>query len=256
MNVGIGISTEKDSFLATKEAVQQAIKNIHQEGVDLAIVFSSVEFAHSITIKAISGLLGSVAIAGCTSAAIITNRGIFRHGLAVMLINFSAGVYFNAATVKEISFKNALTAGEELGEKMLSNFKDVPRDLSIIFSDGLMEDGGGFIHGLQERLGRSFPLVGASASDNLRFLKTFIYSNQDVTTNAACGILLGGRLNFGLGIKHGWKPLGKPRRVTKSEGNVVYEINGDYAAKLYEEYLACDLAQLKRDSSVYLYFIP
>jgi len=256
MNIGIGLSTEKDSFLATKEALQQAIKNIKKETIDLAIVFSSIEFAHSRTIKTINTLLGAVPVIGCTSAAVISNQGIFKHGIAIMLLTFPEGVYFKAAAVKGINPKNALAAGEELGERLLYGFKNIHRDLAIIFSDGLMEDGSGFIYGIQERLGRSFPIVGASASDNLRFLRTFLYCHQEVVTNAACGILWGGKLAFGLGIKHGWKPLGKPRSVTNSEGNIVYEIDGKYAARLYEEYLACDLAQLKRELKRLSVFYP
>ena len=256
MNVGMGLSTQKDSFLATKEALQQAIKSIKQERIDLAVIFSSMEFAHSITVKTITSLLGEVAVIGCTSTAIITNRGIFKHGLAVMLINFSTETYFHAAVVKDINLKNPLSAGEELGERLLYSVKDTRRDLAVILSDGLMEDGGGFIAGLQERLGKSFPLIGASASNSLRSFKTFIYSNQDVSTNAACGILWGGKLNFGLGIKHGWRPLGKPRNVTKAKGNVVYEIEGDYAARVYEEYLACDLEQLKKELNRVSIFYP
>jgi hypothetical protein len=256
MNIGIGLSTEKDSFLATKEALQQAMRNISQERIDLAIVFSSIEFAHARTIKTINNLLGPVPLVGCTSAAVIFNQGIFKHGIAIMLLTFPEGIYFKAAAVEEINSKNALNAGEELGERLIYGFKNIRRDLAIIFSDGLMEDGSGFIYGIQERLGSSFPIVGASASDNLRFLKTLLYCHQEVATNAACGILWGGKLNFGLGIKHGWKPLGKPRYVTKSEGNIVYEIDGAYAAKLYEEYLACDLAQLKRELKRVSIFYP
>ncbi len=256
MDIGIGLSIEKDSFLATKEALQQALRNIKREKIDLAIVFSSIEFAHARTIKTINSLLGPVPVVGCTSAAVISTQGIFKHGIAIMLLGFPQGIYFKAAVVKEINSKNALAAGEQLGERLIHGFRNIRRDLAIIFSDGMMEDGSGFIYGIQEKLGRSFPMVGASASDNLLFLKTLLYCHQEVATNAACGILWGGKLNFGLGIRHGWKPLGKPRYVTSSEGNIVYEIDGAYAAKLYEEYLACDLAQLKKELKRVSIFYP
>jgi hypothetical protein len=256
MSIGIGLSTEKDSFLATKDAVQQAIRNIRQVDIDVAVVFSSVEFAHARTIKTINSLLGPVPVIGCTSAAVISNAGIFKHGIAVMLLSFPEGVHFSTAAVKEINSKNAFTAGAELGERLNSGLRDIPRRLAIIFSDGLMEDGSGFIYGIQNKLEENFPIVGASASDNLRFLRTLIYCYQELANNAACGILWGGRLNFGLGIKHGWKPLGKPRQVTKAEGNIVYEIDGVYAAKLYEDYLACDVAQLKKELKRVSIFYP
>ena len=248
MHVGIGVSTEKDPILAAREATRLAAINLHSEKIDLAIVFSSVDLASVGLLKTIHlSLKGHVPIVGSSSAAIISNQGVFKHGLAVMLLSVPANVYFNVACVRNIKEKTALSAGRELGEKLIYGFRDIRRDLSIIFSDGLMDEGSNLIYGLQERLGRSFPLVGASASDNMRFLRTYLYFNQEVLTDSAVGILWGGKLNFGLGIKHGWKPLGKPRTITKSEGNIIYEIDHKPAVRIYEEYLARNLTELQKE---------
>ena len=248
VNIGIGLSTEKDPISAAREATRLASINLHSEKIDLAIVFSSIDLSCVSLLKTINvSLKGHVPIIGCSSAAIISNQGIFKHGLAVMLLSLPPNVYFNIACVRDIEEKTALSAGRELGEKLLYGFRDIRRDLSVIFSDGLMDEGSNLIYGLQERLGKSFPLVGASASDNMRFLRTYLYFNQEVLTDSAVGILWGGKLNFGLGIQHGWKPLGKPRTITKSEGNIIHEIDGEPAVKIYEEYLARDLAELQKE---------
>jgi len=256
IQVGIGLSTAKDLIQATKEAVNQASTNIHTDKIDLAVVFSSIEFAHTGVLKTIGSLLGSVPIIGCSSLAIISNQGVFKRGLIIMLLRLSEGVYFNVAYVKEIEKKSATAAGEELGEKLLYGFKDIRRDINVVFSDGLIQDGSGLISGLQERLGASFPLVGASASDNLSFQKTYLYFNQEVLNDAACSMLWGGKLNFGLGTKHGWKPLGKPRYITKSKGNVVDEIDNAPAVKIYEEYFNKDISGLKKDLKRISIFYP
>jgi len=257
MNIGIGLSTEKDPITAAREATRDALINLHDTKVDLAIAFSSVDLVSVGLLKSISASLKArVPIVGASSAAIISNQGVFKHGLVVMLLSLPANAYFNVACVRGIKEKTALNAGRELGEKLISGFRDFRRDLSIIFSDGLIEEGSNLIYGLQERLGKSFPLVGASASDNMRFLRTYLYFNQEVLTDSAIGILWGGKLNFGLGIKHGWKPLGKPRTITKSEGNIIYEIDGEPAARIYEEYLARDLAELQKEIRRISIFYP
>ena len=245
MQIGIGLSTEKDPIKAAKEALKEARINIHTEKISLAVVFSTIEFAHSDVLKTISALLGPVPILGCSSLGLILNQGIFKHAIAIMLLSLPEGIYFNTAYVKEISAKSTALSGKELGEKLSYGFKNIRRDIGVIFSDGLMRDGSGFLSGLQERFGTSFPLAGASASDNLAFKKTYLYFGNEVYTDAACGILWGGKLNFGLGVKHGWKALGKPRYVTKSSGNTVYEIDGTPAVTIYEEYLASDLTNKK-----------
>jgi hypothetical protein len=65
--------------------------------------------------------------------------------------------------------------------------------------------------------------------------------------DSAVGMLLGGKLSFGLGIKHGWRPLGKPRTVTKSKGNIVYEIDNNPAVKIYEDYFGKSLDELRKE---------
>lgn len=249
LDIGVGLSTKKDPIQAAKEATVSASLNLHHRKIDLAIVFSSVDLASVSLLETIDLYLKEkVPIIGSSTAAIISGQGIFKHGLVVMLLSLPEGVYFNTACVKEIKKKTALNAGRELAEGLLYGFRDIRRDICIIFCDGLIEEGSSLIYGLQEKLGRSFPLVGASASDDLHFLKTYLYFNQELLSDSAIGILFGGgKLNFGLGIKHGWKPIGKPRTVTKSCGNIIYEIDGQPAAKIYQDYLAYDLYKLKKE---------
>ncbi len=257
IKVGVVLSTTKDHIQAVKEAVGQARINMHTDNIGLALVFSSVDFAHPNVLKTIDNLLlGAVPVLGCSSLAIISNQGVFKHGLIVMLLGFPEGVHYNIAAVKEISAKSVAGAGEELGEKLLYGFQGVRRDISVIFSDGLLQDGSGLISGLQTKLGYSFPLVGASASDNLAFQKTYLYFKQEILHDAACGVLFGGKLSFGLGVKHGWKPLGKPRHATKTKDNIVYEINDAPAVKIYEEYLAKDISEVRKDLKRISIFYP
>jgi hypothetical protein len=256
IQIGIGLSIEKNPLQAVREAVRLARINLGTEKIDLAIVFSSIEFAHSNILKTIADLLDQVSLIGCSSLGIITNQGIFKYGIAIMLLSLAKGTLLNTASVKEISADSALSAGEDLGERLLYGFRDIHRDFGLIFSDGLIEDGHSLLSGLQERLGQSFPLIGASSSDNLSFKRTFQYINDEALSNSACGILFGGKLNFSFGIKHGWNPIGKPRYVTKSKGNIVYEIDGIAAVRMYEEYFSSDLIRLRKELKRISIFYP
>jgi hypothetical protein len=256
IKVGLGLSTTKDPLQAVREATAQARLKLSKENINLAVVFSSIEFAHPIVLKTITTLVGPVNIVGCSGLAIISNQGIFKYGLVIMLLSLPKDVYLNTACVKQINAQSITNAGELLGEKLMDGFKNIRRDLGMLFCDGLMPQSSTIIYGLQEKLGRSFPLVGASASNNPASLKTYLYFNQEVYSDAACGLLWGGKLNFGLGIKHGWKFLGKARTITKSAGNVIYEIDAAPAARVYEEYLDCDLLKLRKELKYISIFYP
>jgi hypothetical protein len=256
MNIGLGFSENKDHIQAVNEAVGQAMVGLGKARGDLAIVFTTVEFAHPLVLKIANNLLGGIPILGCSSLGIITNRGIFKHGFAIMLLTLDPQIFLNLAMVKDINKKTPLASGREMGEKLLYGCKDIRRNLSLIFSDGLITDGTSLINGLQENLGRSFPLIGASASDNSTYVKTFQYFNKDVLTDACCGMLFGGKASFGFGIKHGWKALGKIRYVTKSEGNLIREINDQPAVRLYEDYFAKDTLELAKELRRISIFYP
>jgi hypothetical protein len=247
INVGVGLSTAKDPIHAAQEALQRARTRFLREKIDLVFVFSTINLSTLVILETIQTFIPEVPIIGCSGAAIIHDKNSYNNGLIIMLLGFSKEVYFNTACVSNIKNKTPIHAGEELGEKLLYGFKDIRRDLGLIFCDGLIDNTQDLVNGMQERLGKSFPLVGACASDNLKYIRTNIFHNAETLSDSACAMLWGGKINFGLGIKHGWKPLGKQHLVTKSRGNIIYEIDSRPATYLYEEYLGCDVKKLQNE---------
>lgn len=247
MNVSLGFSQLKDYIQATNEAVGQAIIGLKGATANLAFIFTSIEFAHPSVLKTANNLLGEIPIIGCSSLGIIASKGFYKHGFAILLLSLNQQTFFNIASAKDVNKKTPLLSTKELSDKLLYGFKDVPRSLSITFSDGSISDGANLINRLQENLGRSFPLIGASASNNFAYQKSFQYFNAELLSESCCGILFGGKFNFGFGIKHGWNALGKMRCVTKSSGNVIQEIDGVAAVKLYEDYLNKNTIEIAKE---------
>jgi hypothetical protein len=244
---GVGISSHKDYKSAVTEAVYQAKTNLKQKEISLAIVFTSSEFSLAYLLKSISNLIGvNIPLLGATSNAIFTNDRILKHGIAITLLS-TKEAYFNSALVR-----NALTdlyaSGDNLGKRLLFGMKVLQRRFCLLFSDGLIIDNLPLLRGLQQRLGHSFPIIGAtSASDNIHLNKTYQYFNQEVLNSSVVGLLWAGRVNFGLGIKHGWKPIGKPHRVNISDKFVIKEIEKKPAVSLYRDYFDRDIPALKRE---------
>ncbi|MGA2775857.1 MAG: FIST N-terminal domain-containing protein [Candidatus Omnitrophota bacterium] len=249
INVALGTSKNRDPLQAAGEALNQARKNLASDRVDLCMVFTSSSLTHPNILKTIrSHLSDRVPVCGSSGIAIITNKEeALKHGIIIALFSFSKSIYFNSASVENISLKTPFSAGEELGDKLSFGFRNIRRDFGIIFSDGLIYDASLFLSGLQRSLGLSFPIAGGCASDSLKLHKTYLYYNDTVSNDSACGLVFGGKLNFGVGIKHGWKPLGKMRSITSSNANVVYEIDNQPAAKIYEEYFSMNVSQLRKE---------
>ena len=43
-------------------------------------------------------------------------------------------------------------------------------------------------------------------------------------------------MQLGIGARHGWRPLGKPRIISEAQGNIIKSIDNKKASSLYEEY--------------------
>jgi hypothetical protein len=243
MNIGVGLSLEKNSRLAAQEAVRLARLPL-QKKADLAILFSSTEFASVTLLSAVCDSLAEVPLVGLASAGIFSALGIFPHGLALLLVELDEGIHFKTGCAEEAKARGRL-AGEETGEKLLSGAKGLSRAFCLSFSDSFAENPG-LIEGLKDTLGKSFPIIGISAADGPS-LKSKIYHHAEVLSDCCSGILWGGKLAFGLGVKHGFRPLGKPRLVTRSEGNIIKTIDHEPAALPYQDYLGWDLLRLQTE---------
>ncbi|HRZ14039.1 MAG TPA: FIST N-terminal domain-containing protein [Candidatus Omnitrophota bacterium] len=248
IDIGVGVSLEKNEIAASEEAVRQAkSRKASKEKIDLVLTFSTADFSSVALIKHLNTFLGDVPIFGSNSSALITEKGIFNHGLVVMLIGFPEGVYFNTAYTKTNEFATSTAAGEDLGEKLLYGFQNVSRTLSFLLFDRMEESGAQFMTGLQSKLGRSFPCIGASISNPALAGRDSLFFNTTILNNACIGILWGGKFNFGLGLKHGWKPLGKPHTITQAYDNIIVSIDDQPAIGIYEEYLNYDISRLKKE---------
>ena len=256
MNVSFGFSQIQEHIQATNEAICQAIVGLRGQRVSIALIFTSAEFAHPLVLRTVNNLLGEIPVLGCSSSGIITNSCVFKYGVAVLLLSLNPQTFFNTAVVKGMNRNTSLLSGKDLGSKLLYGFKEIHRSLAIIISDKLVTDGTNLINGIQENLGRSFPLIGASAADNFASQKVFQYVNNELVYDACCGIIFGGKFTFGFGTKHGWKPLGKMRCATKSSSNIISEIDGAAAVKLYEDYFAKDMMELAKELQRISIFYP
>ncbi len=243
--VGIGISEKKDPFLAASEAAKLALYQLHHKEITLGILFSTIHFADKRLLEGITYTLGDIKLIGCSGAALISSGVIRKYGVGLMLIS-SDKIKFGIAATDNINAKGARDAGEEFAQQALKNLGITQRDLALIFSDGLVENGSDLLHGIKDILGLSFPIFGVSSADNLRFVKTFQYFNGTLMTNSIVGAVFAGEKLFGMGLRHGWKPLGKPHTITEVKGNVIKKIEGKPAVAIYEEYFGKSREEIRQ----------
>ena len=81
-------------------------------------------------------------------------------------------------------------------------------------------------------------VTGGLSGDGARFGTTEVFLDGAPTSHEVVALGLYGKdLRVGYGSLGGWDPFGPDRLVTRSEGSVVYELDGRPALDLYREYL-------------------
>jgi methyl-accepting chemotaxis protein len=78
--------------------------------------------------------------------------------------------------------------------------------------------------------------VGGAAGDEGRFVSTTVGAGDRAGSDAGAALSVFGARPWGIGVGHGLQSASKPMRVTKAEGNVVFEIGGEPAFSVYRKH--------------------
>lgn len=241
---GVGISKGPDSFEAGKEAANIASNKSGKGDIVLVIAFASIKFDQQEVIKGIRSVTGSAPLAGCSDAGEIITEGPNKKGVACMVLR--SDTLKAAIGLGENIGKDPRKAGRQVADDVKNKGLKDPK-VMMIFPDGLAGNGADIVRGVQDSLGTNFPVVGGSAGDDFLFKKTYEYCNDRVLNACVPGVLLGGDISFGIGVRHGWKPIGEPRKVTEASGNIIKKIDGKPAVSIYEEYFGKQAEELRQE---------
>lgn len=243
IKAGVGKSNNSNPQKAGREACELAIKQAGGKA-NLVIVFSTVAYDQTEMLKGVKSICGEVPVVGCSDSGEITTLGPVSKHVAVMALaaeNIRWTIGVGTGTDKD-SFK----AGRKAAEEVKKNARSLPR-LFIMFLDGLAENGAAAVRGVQSILGEHFPIIGGSAGDDFLFKKTYQYYNGEVLTGAVIGIGVSGEFSFGVGVRHGWEPIGLPMKVTKSQGSKLIHVNNRSALSIYEDYFGKKAEELIKE---------
>jgi len=238
-HIGIGFSQKSNVALAAQEASILAKKQAQQQFFDLVLILSSVHYNPADTLETVRQNFKQTKIIGCSTAGIILADRIETRGIAILAIK-STEIKFGVGASPSIVPGNFYQAGSQLAQSTSLNFGPNRRQLFLLLTDGLIENNSIVIKGIREAFNNMIPVVGAGSSDDFRFQKTFQFCQDQSLTNAAVGLIMGGEMKIGIGLKHGFKPLGKPRIIDHAQGNIIKTIDGQKAATVLAEYFGED----------------
>jgi hypothetical protein len=185
-------------------------------------------------------LLPHAHLIGCSTGGQIRNDEIFDDEIAAVALTFDQTrirVVHQDASDARHSFDCGAAIGEQLAAPDLAGI--------FILSDGLNVNGSRLVEGVASKVARDVPLTGGLAGDGPSFQTTVVGVDFPPRKGVVAAVgFYGEAVRIGHGNAGGWDQFGPRRRVTRSVGNVLYELDGEPALDLYERYLGEDAAGL------------
>ncbi|MDP3769379.1 MAG: FIST N-terminal domain-containing protein [Candidatus Sungbacteria bacterium] len=242
--VGVGASKNtNDSYQGGFEACKSALEKMGGGKPDFTFTFASAVFDHKELMRGIHDASEGAPGIGCSSAGEIMNSDKSEKSVVIMTIKTDQIIFFSGmGNDVNISAREAGHAvAKEIKEKAID-----PVKLYIMLSDILAGSGEDIVAGALDVLGEHFPVVGGAAGDGFMFEKTYQYRDNEVASNAAVGVGLSGTFTYGIGVRHGWMPIGAPMKVTKSKSTELYELDHKPAIYIYEDYFGISAETLAK----------
>jgi len=231
MKAGIGYSQKEDAKEAGIEAVKSALK-ISGEPV-ITFLFTTEGYNQKDILSVILKEIGSSRLVGACGGGIITPEGVLRKGVGVCTIS-GKGIRALTKLQENINI-DPYKKGIEVGKSLLR--ENARKGNIFLFPDGFISNISKVLRGLYNAMGSEFNYVGGGTGDNLRFLKTYQFTEEGVASNGLSAAFIRGKINIHTAIGHGWEPEGYPMLITKVKGKRVYEFDGKPAFDVYSKRL-------------------
>lgn len=229
IHVGVGHSQSLSTTEAAERATLMAMGNAGIAKADLAIVFATINYQteYEDLYQAVQSNANCDELIGCSGMSVLTSAGEFEEepALAVMVIRSEqlSAVSFSArGTASEV--------GEQIQESIQSGLGN--DSLLVIFPDVRALNPAELVKHIGDD--GSVPVVGAAVSGDATGAQMYHWKGEAATEGGLTGILLTGGLSTEIGVAQGCQPIGKPREVTRSDGRVIFELDGEPALERFK----------------------
>jgi class 3 adenylate cyclase len=240
MKIAIGLGRAGEPGAAAEEAIAEALKTVPKP--DLAVAFASIHLDQEKVHKALCRRLDPAILTGGSCYAEITNAGVSKNSVAVMLLSLDGlKASFSVSKV----FEDCRKTGSALAAGVPPFSNDAARKLALLFGSITSGYEQNMVNAIGEKLG-PLPVFGGLTCGNYDlgmkhpdFWTNYQYCGRELSKTgarlAALELPEGCELAFGYG--HGWEQLGAELTVTRAEGPEVLEVDGVPVLEFYRQFL-------------------
>ena len=235
LKFAVGHSNDPDSEAAISEVLEQIRQDLNGASPNAGILFAAIDFDHQLVLQRIVEAFPEIQLIGGTTDGELSSVLGFEQDSMALMVFCSDDVAIGAGIGCGVS-GDAIAAAQSAVAQAKAAHQDEIR-FCISLPESLTIGGVLILDSLKQALGDQIPVFGGLTADQWRSKQTYQFFQTEVHTDAVPILLFSGPILFSHGIASGWKPIGKPGRVTKAKKNVVYEIDDRPALAFYHRYL-------------------
>lgn len=184
--------------------------------------------------KAISEFFPGGHIVFASTSGNITGNFIDEDCITITAVEFEKSTF----KVKTINLNDTQLDSFQAGAKLVNKLDKEKLKYILVLSDGSFVNGSELIRGMNFTVDNNVLITGGLCADDDRFERTLVSYNENPKDGEIVAIgFYGDTFEVSSSIECGWQPFGAERIVTKSKGNILYELDKKPALDLYEKYL-------------------
>ena len=246
IKAGVGMSRHHNPNLAGREAAQQALKKVGVARADIVIMFASIGYDQHSSLGVVREATGGAPLTGCSAGGTINGEDADESSFSVVgTVMTSEELRWHNGRARGLVEDDTRAVGKRVAKDLLPHLSSDTIGL-FVFPDRRVDFGvsrdnlDSFFAGLEENLPseRFLPMWGGGANKTGGWREPpRQYCDDEVISGGLSYALLSGKAQAGWAISHACIPIGGERIVTRSKGNIIYEIDGKPAMEVFKEYI-------------------
>lgn len=234
MFIVIGNSEDIDGHSVADEILEICQDKLSGRNPKAGILFASIDTEAEILLDRIFEVWPDIELVGTSTDGELSPDGFAEDSVTLMLLG-GDGVEFTAGLGRNLSQDVEAACAAAVNEAMGKTNK--PPCLCIATPESLTANARQVVDILNENLGPDIPLFGATSGDQWRFEGTRQFYGKEILSDSVPVLLFSGDISYGFGMGTGFTVVGEPGIVTRSEGAVCHEIDGQPTLEFYRKYL-------------------
>jgi hypothetical protein len=246
IKAGVGMSYHHNPNVAGREAAEQALQKADISKPDFVFMFASIGYDQHSLLRTVRQTTGGVPLTGCSAEGTTNGEDADESNFSVVVTVISSEeLRWHNGIARGLVEDDTRAVGQRVAKDLLPHLSADTIGL-FVFPDERLDFGASrgnlenFFAGLEGNLPseRFLPMWGGGAyADNYMASPPHQYCDDEVISGGVSYALLSGKAQASWAISHTVIPIGGERKVTRSRGNIIYEIDGKPAVEVLKEYL-------------------